>query len=228
MSNESILIVEDDADIRELVTFTLSKEGYKITSCDSAEEAETHLSRNIPDLIILDLMLPGKDGFEFCRTISVKEKTANIPIIMVTAREEDADVVAGLEIGADDYVLKPFSPRVLAARVKAVLRRRNIELCDNADIVKRGVFEIDTVHHEVKIKGKRLDLTLSEFKALEMFARRPGVVFSRYQIVDTVHGSDYPVTDRSVDVLLVGLRKKLGPFGDTIETVRGVGYRMKE
>ena len=210
------------------MTFTLTREGYKVTGCESAEEAEAYLGRSVPDVILLDLMLPGKDGFAFCRALRAKERTAAVPVIMVTAREEDADIVAGLEVGADDYVSKPFSPRVLSARVKAVLRRRSVEPGDEVDTIAFGVFGIDRTRHAVTVKGKPVELTLSEFKALELFVRRPGIVFSRYQIVDAVHGADYPVTDRSVDVLLVGLRKKLGTHGDAIETVRGVGYRMKE
>ena len=228
MNNTSVLVVEDEADIRELIKFSLSKEGYKVILCSSAEEAEQALVKSVPDIMLLDLMLPGKDGFTFCKELRAKAKTATLPIVMVTARTEDADIVAGLEVGADDYISKPFSPRVLSARVKAALRRRAVEPGDETDILKRGPFEIDRTRHEVKVKGKVVELTLSEFKALELFCRRPGVVFSRYQIVDAVHGSDYPVTDRSVDVVLVGLRKKLGSHGDLIETVRGVGYRMTD
>jgi len=225
---KAILVVEDDADIRELLKFSLSKEGYKVAVCATAEEAEKVLAKSIPDLVLLDLMLPGKDGYTFCKELRANQKTALVPVMMVTARVEDADIVAGLEVGADDYVSKPFSPRVLSARVKAVLRRRAVEPGDEESILRRGPFEIDRLRHEIKIKGKLVELTLSEFKALELFCRRPGVVFSRYQIVDAVHGADYPVTDRSVDVLFVGLRKKLGTLGDLIETVRGVGYRMSD
>ena len=228
MNNKTVLVVEDESDIRELLKFSLSKEGYKVVACATAEEAEKALVKNIPDIVLLDLMLPGKDGFTFCKELRANVRTSALPVIMVTARVEDADIVAGLEVGADDYISKPFSPRVLSARVKAVLRRRAIEPGDEADILKREPFEIDRTRHEVKVKGKSVELTLSEFKALELFCRRPGVVFSRYQIVDAVHGSDYPVTDRSVDVMIVGLRKKLGSHGDLIETVRGVGYRMTE
>jgi two-component system phosphate regulon response regulator PhoB len=183
--------------------------------------------RSIPDLILLDLMLPGVDGFAFCRAVRADERTAKVPVIMVTARDEDADIVAGLEVGADDYMTKPFSARILSARVRAVLRRRAVEPGDEANVLARGPFEIDRTHHAVKIDGHPVTLTLSEFKTLDLFMKRPGVVFSRYQIVDAVHGDDYPVTDRSVDVQIVGLRRKLGKFCDLIETVRGVGYRMR-
>ena len=145
----------------------------------------------------------------------------------MTARDEDADIVAGLEVGADDYVTKPFSARILSARVRAVLRRRAVEPGDEKNVMVRGSIEIDRTYHSVKIGGEPVTLTLSEFKTLDLFMKRPGVVFSRYQIVDAVHGDDYPVTDRSVDVQIVGLRRKLGKYSDLIETVRGVGYRMR-
>ncbi|MDD2460155.1 MAG: response regulator transcription factor [Kiritimatiellia bacterium] len=228
MANESVLIVEDDADIRELLGYTLKREGYTVEACDSAENAQNVLRRRtLPDLILLDLMLPGTDGYAFCRALRADERTARIPVIMVTARDEDADIVAGLEVGADDYVTKPFSARILVARIKAVLRRSAVEPGDEKDTLTQGPFEIDRLHHTARADGQALTLTLSEFKALELFAKRPGVVFSRYQIVDAIHGEDYPVTDRSVDVLIVGLRRKLGDCGEWIETVRGVGYRMK-
>jgi two-component system alkaline phosphatase synthesis response regulator PhoP len=228
MANESVLLVEDDADIRELLSYTLKREGYAVEECDSAESARSVLQRRtLPDLILLDLMLPGTDGYAFCRALRADERTARIPVIMVTARDEDADIVAGLEVGADDYVTKPFSARILTARIKAVLRRSAVEPEDEKETLTQGPFEIDRLHHTVHVDGQPLTLTLSEFKVLELFARRPGVVFSRYQIVDAIHGQDYPVTDRSVDVLIVGLRRKLGDYGEWIETVRGVGYRMK-
>ncbi len=227
MANETLLIVEDDADIRELLRYNLEREGYKIVESASSEEAHRQMAKAVPDLILLDLMLPGTDGFAFCRAVRADERTAKVPVIMVTARDEDADIVAGLEVGADDYMTKPFSARILSARVRAVLRRRAVEPGDEADILTRGPVEIDRTHHAVTIEGQPLTLTLSEFKTLDLLMKRPGVVFSRYQIVDAVHGEDYPVTDRSVDVQIVGLRRKLGKYGDLIETVRGVGYRMR-
>ncbi len=227
MAHETLLIVEDEADIRELLRYNLEREGYKVLESGSAEEAKKILEKTVPDLILLDLMLPGTDGYALCRAVRAEERTAKVPVIMVTARNEDADVVAGLEVGADDYVTKPFSARIVAARVRAVLRRATVEPGDEKDILLCGPIEIDRTHHTVKIDGKPLVLTLSEFKTLDLFMKRPGVVFSRYQIVDEVHGEDYPVTDRSVDVQIVGLRRKLGHYGERIETVRGVGYRMK-
>jgi len=227
MAHETLLVVEDEADIRELLRYNLEREGFKVCECGSSEEAQAFLAKKIPDLILLDLMLPGGDGYAFCRNLRADERTAKVPVIMVTARDEDADIVAGLEVGADDYVIKPFSARILSARVRAVLRRAAVEPGDEKDVLTRGPIEIDRTHHTVKIDGRPVTLTLSEFKTLDLFMRRPGVVFSRYQIVDAVHGEDYPVTDRSVDVQIVGLRRKLGKYGELIETVRGVGYRMR-
>jgi len=227
MANETILIVEDEADIRELIRYNMEREGYKVVECASSEEATASLARALPDLVLLDLMLPGTDGFAFCRGLRSTERTAKVPVIMVTARDEDADIVAGLEVGADDYVTKPFSARILSARVRAVLRRRASEPGDEKSVLVRGPIEIDRDHHAIKVDGNPVAMTLSEFKTLDLFVRRPGVVFSRYQIVDAVHGADYPVTDRSVDVQIVGLRRKLGKYGDLIETVRGVGYRLR-
>jgi DNA-binding response OmpR family regulator len=227
MANETILLVEDDADIRELVRYNMEREGYKVIAVASAEQAKEALERNSPKLILLDLMLPGMDGFSFCRVLRKDERTARIPVIMVTARVEDADIVAGLEVGADDYVTKPFSARVLIARVKTALRRREVQPEDVADTLTRGPFEIDRTHHVAKVKGKPVSLTVGEFKALDLFMRRPGVVFSRYQIVDAIHDGEHASTDRAVDVLIVGLRKKLGSCSDWIDTIRGVGYCMR-
>ena len=226
MANERVLVIEDEADIRELMRYNLERDGYKVFECASAEDAHLFFEKHSVDIILLDLMLPGSDGFAFCRKIRGLEKTAQTPVIMVTARNEDADIVAGLEVGADDYITKPFSARILLARVKAVLRRCAVEPVDSKSVITLGAVEIDRKHHSVKVDGENLILTLSEFKILELFVRRPGVVFSRYQIVDAVHGEDYPVTDRSVDVQIVGLRRKLGQYSSMIETVRGVGYRM--
>ena len=227
MAQETILVIEDETDIQELIRFNLERDSYKVVTADSVEAAGKLLSRQVPSLVLLDLMLPGENGYDFCRRLRGDERTQRLPVIMVTARDEDADIVAGLEVGADDYITKPFSPRVLLARVRAVLRRRTVEPEDSADRLVRGPIEIDRTHHAVRIDGQPVTMTLSEFRILELLLRRPGVVFSRYQIVDAVHGSDYPVTDRSVDVQIVGLRRKLGDHSDVIETVRGVGYRFR-
>ena len=227
MAHETILVIEDEKDIQELIRFNLERDGYKVVTADSVEAAGRLLARQIPALVLLDLMLPGENGYDFCRRLHGDERTQRLPVIMVTARDEDADIVAGLEVGADDYITKPFSPRVLLARVRAVLRRRAVEPEDSADRLVRGPIEIDRTHHAIRVDGRPVTMTLSEFRILELLLRRPGVVFSRYQIVDAVHGSDYPVTDRSVDVQIVGLRRKLGEHSDLVETVRGVGYRFR-
>ena len=228
MTKENILVVDDEEDILELVQFNLLREGYQV-SCAATGEAALDLARSkTPGLIVLDLMLPGMDGLEVARHLKDDPDTKNVPLVMLTAKGEEADIVTGLELGADDYVTKPFSPRVLLARVKAVLRRKTKEPPKGSTAFQVRELEIHPRRHEVLVQGKPVPLTLSEFRILDYLARRPGLVFTRFQIVDAVRGEDYPVTDRSVDVHIVGLRKKLGLAGKYIETVRGVGYRFKE
>ncbi|HEV56338.1 MAG TPA: response regulator [Phycisphaerales bacterium] len=231
MSGKTILVVEDEEDVLELLRYNLDKNGFAVETATSGEEAMDKARRMHPDLILLDIMLPGLDGLDVCKVLKRHADTERIPIVMVTAKGDEADIVAGLEVGADDYITKPFSPRVLVARVKAVLRRpaRSAPPADaEARVVRAHGVEIDPNRHRVTIKGKPVDLTSTEFRLLHFLASRPGWVFTRYQIVDAVHGQDYPVTDRSVDVQIVGLRKKLGTAGKLIETVRGVGYRFKD
>lgn len=229
MAGEKILIVEDEPDVVEVVRYNLARDGYRIESAGSGREGLEKARREKPDLVVLDLMLPEIDGLEVCRILKAEAETSHIPVLMLTARGEESDIVAGLELGADDYITKPFSPRVLTARVKAVLRRKRAAAADEQNEVLRiGELEIDRGKHRVLYGGTAIDLTSSEFSALRFLASRPGRVYTRYQIVDAVHGADYPVTDRSVDVLIVGLRKKLGEAGECIETVRGVGYRFRE
>ncbi len=228
MPKEHILVVDDEEDILELVRFHLAREGYALTLAASGEDALKKIKRERFDLVLLDLMLPGLDGLEVAKSLKNDPKNRAIPIIMLTAKSEDADVVTGLELGADDYVAKPFSPRVLIARVKAVLRRQGQAVVDDTQVLSTQGIEIDPGRRSVTAGGKPVDLTFTEFQLLYVLARRPGWVFTRSQIVDSVRGSDYPVTDRSVDVQVVGLRKKLGAHGKAIETVRGVGYRFKD
>lgn len=229
MGKREILVVDDEEDILELVTFNLTREGYIVRRASSGEEALESVRKKIPHLIILDLMLPGMDGLEAARRLKKDPSTEDIPIIMLTAKGEEADVVAGLELGADDYVTKPFSPRVLTARVKTVLRRKmEIPSLEKESPLKIHELEIHPGRHEVLVEGKPLPLTFTEFSILKCLAQRPGWVFTRYQIVDAVHGEEYNVTERSVDVQIAGLRKKLGPYGKYVGTVRGVGYRFKE
>jgi two-component system phosphate regulon response regulator PhoB len=228
MAREKILVVDDEEDILELIRFNLFREGYKVLGAPSGEEALRLAKSEIPDLMVLDLMLPGMDGLEVTKVLKNDSMTKNIPIVMLTAKGEEADIVTGLELGADDYITKPFSPRVLVARVRAVLRRQLKEYKEETPILRIHDMVIHPGRHEVLISGKPVQLTLTEFGILEYLARRPGWVFTRTQIVDAVKGEDYYVTDRSVDVQIVGLRKKLGVAGPYIETVRGVGYRFKE
>lgn len=228
MSQAKILIVEDEEDVLELIRYNLEKNGYLTESALDGRKALAKTRSKAPDLILLDLMLPEVDGLEVCRTVKNDPATAGIPVIMLTAKGTEADIVAGLEMGADDYITKPFSPRVLMARVKAVLRRNDMPADSDKTTLRIHEIEIDPGRHKVTVLGKPVSLTMTEFSLLRFLAARPGWVFTRYQIVDAVHGTDYPVTDRSVDVQVVGLRKKLGRAGKYIETVRGVGYRFQE
>jgi two-component system phosphate regulon response regulator PhoB len=228
MRKEKILVVDDEEDILELVLYNLDREGYAVVCAASGEKALEAAEAEPVDLIILDLMLPGIDGLEVARRLKRKADTREIPIVMLTAKGEEADVVTGLELGADDYVTKPFSPRILIARMKAVIRRRRGIADGENEVLNIRELSIHTGRRHVTAGGKALDLTFTEFQVLYFLARRPGWVFTRSQIVDAVRGGDYPVTDRSVDVQIVGLRKKLGPLGKYIETVRGVGYRFME
>ena len=228
MSKEKILVVDDEEDILELVKYNLAKEGYQVVSALSGEQALTRAREDNPDVILLDLMLPGLDGLDVCRHLKNNPNTSAIPVIMLTAKVEDADIVSGLELGADDYITKPFSPRVLLARIKAVLRRRKQEETEDTAIIKIHELIINPGRCEVLANDQQLVLTATEFRILNFLARRPGWVFTRDQIINAVKGEDYPVTERSVDVQIVGLRKKLGTAGKNIETVRGVGYRFRE
>ena len=227
----SILIVEDEQDLLELLRYNLSREGYAVRAATTGEDALKMARSQPPELILLDLMLPAMDGLEVCRTLRGRDATRDVPIIMVTAKGEESDIVRGLEMGADDYITKPFSPRVLLARIKAVLRRAEDEqeAPDPADrtIDIHGI-RIDPQRHEVLVDGQSVELTATEFKLLTLLAARPGRVYTRQQIIASIHDGFAAVTDRSVDVQVVALRRKLGPTGASIETIRGVGYRFKD
>jgi two-component system, OmpR family, alkaline phosphatase synthesis response regulator PhoP len=229
MAKEKIMVVEDEEDILELISYNLQKEGYRVIAALSGELALKKIKAEKPDLLLLDLMLPGVDGLAVCKEVKSSPETKDIPVVMLTAKGEEVDVVTGLEVGADDYITKPFSPRILLARIRAMLRRkkRAAEHAEDKSVVSLGGIELDPLRHKVLVKGKPVELTFTEFAILDIFLRRPGIVFERYQIVDLVKGEDYPVTDRSVDVHIVGLRKKLGNIGDRIETIRGIGYRFR-
>ena len=228
MSQQTILVVDDEKDILELVSYNLTRNSYGVITVMTGEDAITRARADGPDLIVLDLMLPGIDGLDVCRILKNDPKVRGTPIIMLSAKGDEADVVTGLELGADDYITKPFSPRILLARVKAVLRKANRSVETEEAVIKRGDLMIDPGRHEIRYGDQVVEMTYSEFRILHFLARRPGWVFTRNQIIDAVRGDDYPVTERSVDVQVVGLRKKLEPFGSFIETVRGVGYRFRE
>ena len=228
MAKEKILVVDDEEDIVELVRYNLSREGYQTLIAETGEKALRLARTEKPDLIVLDLMLPGMDGLEVTRAIKGDAELRRIPIVMLTAKDGEPDIVAGLELGADDYIVKPFSTRVLVARARAALRRWRVEPVDeNRKIAIEGIV-IDPGKRTVTVEDNPVDLTFTEFQILQQLARRSGWVVTRSQIVEAVRGDDYPVTDRAVDVQIVGLRKKLGACGNLIETVRGVGYRFRE
>lgn len=228
MSREKILIVEDDEEIVELLRYNLTKNGYRVVAIPKGDGVIDLLYRESFDLIILDIMLPEKDGFTICREIKQRENISSIPIIMLTAKGEEADIVTGLELGADDYVVKPFSVKELIARIRSVLRnRKKINYNFEDREIEIGDIKIHPGKREVTVKDQKITLTNLEFMILYFLAKRPGWVFSRYQIVEGIRGNNYPVTDRSVDVIIVSLRKKLGAAGSYIETVRGAGYRLK-
>jgi two-component system alkaline phosphatase synthesis response regulator PhoP len=228
MSAALILVVEDEEAIQELIAYHLAKEGFRVSSCASGEEALRRTRGEEYACVLLDLMLPDLDGLEVCRKIRRHPSTAHLPVMMVTAKGEESDIVAGLELGADDYLVKPFSPAVLVARVKALLRRRRRSEADAQAPIEAHGLVIHPGRREVMVKKEKIDLTNMEFRVLYFLAGQPGWVFTRYQIVEAVRGENYPVTDRSVDVIITGLRRKLGTAGDSIETVRGVGYRFRE
>lgn len=224
----SVLVVEDEEDILELVAYNLRKEGYQVTCAKTGEEALRITRAEMPNLIVLDLMLPELDGLEVCRYLKRDTQTQHIPVVMLTAKGEESDIVAGLELGADDYVTKPFSPKVLMARIRAVLRRRQRGETGPDQTIAIHELVIHPGRREVLLDGQPLELTYTEFGVLHLLARRPGWVFTRYQIVDAIRGEHYAVTERAVDVQIAGLRKKLGAAGVYVKTVRGVGYKFQE
>jgi two-component system phosphate regulon response regulator PhoB len=223
-----ILVVEDNPDILELVAYNLEAQGYEVVRAMTGENGLSQAARAEPDLVILDVMLPGINGLDVCRKLKQQESTRSLPVILLTAKSEDTDIISGLELGADDYITKPFSPKVLIARVRALLRRIGEEKVPDAGLILQvhGI-TMDTVRHEVLVEGEEVSVSATEFAILKHLMTNPGWVFSRNQIIDAVRGGNYPVTERSVDVQILGLRKKLGNQGQHIETVRGVGYRLR-
>jgi DNA-binding response OmpR family regulator len=227
MGKGTVLLIDDEKDILEMVRYSLEKEGFDAIMASDGQSGLDIANRHKPDIIILDLMMPGLDGVEVCKRLRSNAATRAIPIIMLTARAAETDRIVGLEMGADDYITKPFSPRELVARVKAVLRRtRPAE--EPPQIIRQGDIVIDLSRHEVTCLGKPVSLTATEFKILQTLASRPGRVFGRDEIIDAAIGDDNNVFDRTIDVHVTAIRKKLGKQGDTIETVRGFGYKFRE
>jgi len=227
----TVYVVDDEQDIRELLEYNLDRNGYAVRSFATGEDGLREIRNQPPDLVLLDLMLPGIDGLEVCKKLKAEKKTAEVPVVMISARGEEADVVVGLELGADDYVVKPFSPRVLLARLKAVMRRRELATEGNGEIgntVQYGPLTLNRERHEAILEGEELNLTALEMRILFTLVGTPGRVFTRHQIVESTQGVGVGVTDRSVDVHIVSLRRKLGDHASMIETVRGVGYRFRE
>jgi two-component system phosphate regulon response regulator PhoB len=227
MGTERILIIEDDPEIQEMLKYAFTKEGWVMIQAGTGEEGLEHLRKAGADCVVLDIMLPGIDGFKTLKKIRADEKFRSLPVIMCTARAEEADIVAGLELGADDYVVKPYSPRVLAARIRAGLRRKENAPSQDGNFFRQGDLSLDVERHTAFLGEKPLDLFATEFAILAQFMSHPDIVFSRQKLINAIRGPDYPVTDRSVDVQILGLRKKLKRAGEMIETIRGVGYRFK-
>ncbi|HOO97503.1 MAG TPA: response regulator transcription factor [Caldisericia bacterium] len=226
---KKILIVEDDTDIAELVAFHLKRAGYAVKAAFDGLTAWDAVGEFMPDLIVLDIMLPGQNGFMLTRKIRENKGTLYIPIIMLTARSDERDIIRGFELGADDYVTKPFSKEILLARIKAVLGRVQSTNTDAVrDLIERGNLLVSIDKRDVQVDGAHVKLSSFEFEALVLLAKNPGRIFTRYQLIDNLHGENHPVTDRSVDVMISSLRSKLRGARDMIETVRGIGYRFRE
>ena len=227
MNLGTVLIIDDERDLVQLVRYNLEREGFDvIAASDGAAGLEVAL-RHAPDVVVLDLMMPGTSGLDVCRQLRGDPRTSRMPIIMLTAKAAESDRVLGLELGADDYVTKPFSPRELVARVKAVLRRSR-PASTQAEVIRQGRLQIDLARHEVTFDGAPVALTATEFRILQLLAARPGRVFSRDAIIDTALGADAAVMERTVDAHVTAIRRKLGPGGACVETVRGFGYRFQD
>jgi len=227
ITNNKILIIEDDKDIRDLISFNLSKNGYKTILSRDGEKGIEKAKNEKPDLVLLDLMLPGIHGLDVCKILKTDSSLNKLSIIMLTALGQEEDIIKGLEAGADDYITKPFSFKILFARIKSVLRRKKTKESSNKGPVNLYGVKIDPQTRQVIINENELKLTFTEFQILYLLASHPGWVFTRYQIIDKIRSDNNSVTDRSVDFQIVGLRKKMNNLGKLIETIRGVGYRFK-
>lgn len=223
-----ILVVDDEKEILELIQFNLEQNNFKVTTVKTGEAALKKARSIEPDLIVLDLMLPGIDGLDVCRILKSDKETESISIIMLTAKGTEEDIVRGLELGADDYLTKPFSPKVLIARIKAQIRRNTKKKTDDQEIINFQDLKMHCGKREVTIGGELIELTYTEFQILHLLITNPGWVYTRNQIIEAIRGDNYPVTDRSIDFQIVGLRKKMMDYGKYISTVRGVGYRFKD
>ena len=226
MKKGTVLIIDDEKDLIELVRYNLEKEGFDVIAATDGQSGLEVVKKHRPDLVMLDLMMPGLDGLQVCQRLRADPRMGRVPVIMLTAKATEADRVVGLELGADDYITKPFSPREVVARVKAVLRRSSPQQ-DDRQVIRSGELAIDLSGHEVNYKGQRVALTATEFRILEFLAARPGRVFSRDEIIDAALGNETAVFDRTVDVHITAIRRKLGDGADQIETVRGFGYKFR-
>ncbi len=237
MLGKKVFIVDDEYDIREFLQFNLKKEGFIVFTFENPVEAIQQFKNNVPDVVVTDWLMPEMDGLEFCKYLKRDENTAQIPLIMITCKAEEIDIVTALEIGAEDYLVKPFGIKELSVRIKKVLSKRNQALLSHenlrskeqepSDTLKTAGMEINRDAFSVSINSKKLDLTYAEFKLLELLSEKPGKVFTRSQIIENDYGNNYYVTERSVDVKIVGLRKKLGEYGCMIKTIRSVGYKLE-
>ena len=229
MAEKKILVIEDERDIADVIAFNLGRDGFAVVTASSGEEGLKAAKGKSPHLIVLDIMLPGMSGLDVCRILKQDAATRGIPIIILTARNEDIEIVTGLEVGADDYITKPFSPKVLAARIRAVLRRREAAGPEiGSSQIRLGDLLIDPTRRRVTADDDDVDLTFTEFELLSLLARRPGWVFSRSQLIDALREGEHVITDRAIDVQIANLRRKLGRCSHYVQTVRGVGYRITE
>lgn len=225
---KKLLVVEDDPDIRELLTYNLSREGFSVQQADNGADGLKLAMNEAFDLVILDLMMPQLSGIEVCKRIRENPETKNLPLIMLTAKGEESDVVFGLGVGADDYMAKPFSVKELVARVYTRIRPNTVETKPEIDIVRHGAVQVDRARFQVKVDGDQVPMTLAEFRLFNALISKPGIVLSRDRLLDAVTGGDGVLIDRNIDVHVRAIRKKLGPSRDLIETVRGLGYKFKE
>lgn len=228
MSAVKITIIEDEEDISHLLVYNLKKEGYSVSAYESGEQGLAAIRADPPGLVLLDLMLPGMGGMDVCRSMKQDAATQGIPVIIISAKGEESDIVAGLELGADDYLPKPFSPKILLARIRTVLRRVTQPIAGKSEVIEVDDLRLDPGKFIASIKGVPVEITAGDFRLLHFLACHRGWVFTRYQIVDAIRGEGYVVTERAIDVQVAGLRKKLGDHGHYIQTVRGVGYRFKD